>query len=60
MDYLKKTEILEMEDYQLINAFERIVTEMTKVQNFTKKGVSPKMGKQFDWVREEILSRMKQ
>lgn len=59
MEYLKKGQILEMEDYQLLNEFENTVTICTKAINFTKRGVTPKLLKQVDWLREEILSRMK-
>ena len=59
MAYLKKEQILQMEDYQLVNEFESTVTECIKAVNFTKRGVTPKMTKQLDWLREEILTRMK-
>jgi|GEM_PF-3821122 len=59
MGYLKKEQILQLEDYQLVNEFENTVTECIKAINFTKRGVTPKLAKQLDWLREEILSRMK-
>ena len=57
--YLKKADILKMEDYELVNAFERTVVDMTKCANFTKRGVSVKLRKQYDWIREELTQRMR-
>lgn len=59
MEYLKKQRILEMTDCELINAFEQTVTEMTKAANFSARGVSPKLSRQLDWIREELFTRMK-
>lgn len=59
MGYYKKSTIIEMEDYQIVNAFEQTVIDMTKCANFTKRGVSPKLCKQYDWLKEELLARMK-
>ena len=58
MNYLKKEQILQMEDYKLLNEFELTVIEITKAENFTKRGASPKLARQQNWLREEILSRM--
>lgn len=58
MDYLKKAQILQMENFRLLNEFERTAIEITKMENFTKNGATPKATRQLDWLREEILSRM--
>ena len=58
MDYLKKEQILKMENFQLLNEFERTTIEITKMESFTKRGTTPKAARQLEWLREEILSRM--
>lgn len=58
-DYLKKETIIQMDDDELINAFEETVGDMTKAINFSARGIPQKLSKQCDWIREEILVRMR-
>lgn len=59
MAYLKKGDISEMKDHELLNAFELTVTNSVKSECFTKRGTTPKLSRQLDWIREELLQRMK-
>lgn len=59
MDYYNKKDISQMTDSQLVDAFEQAVVNETKAINFTKRGITPKMEKEFNIIREELLSRMK-
>lgn len=59
MNYYKKSDILELMDHELISAFERTVIDMTKCENFTKRGTSPRLRKQYEWIREELSQRMR-
>ena len=57
-DYLKKGEIITLENHQLVNAFERAVTNVCIMQNHRAK-VSQKASKEVEWIREEILQRLR-
>ena len=57
-DYLKKSEIISMEDFELVNAFERAVTNVCIMQNHRAK-VSQKASKEVEWIRDELLQRLK-
>lgn len=55
---MKKQEIIEMENCELINAFEKTVTDMAKATLLLSRGISPKLSKELNWIREEIITRM--
>ena len=57
-NYYTKKEILEMDNYQLLNAFANAVVDETNAQNNYKTGVTQKQVKQMEWFREELLTRM--
>ena len=56
--YLTKKEILQLEDYQLINAFEQAITDVTIQANCRAK-ITQKAAKNVEWIREELLTRLK-
>lgn len=56
--YYTKKEILEWDNYQLLNAFAMAITEETNAQNHYETGVPAKLTKQIEWMREELLVRM--
>lgn len=57
-DYLTKKEVLQLENYQLVNAFERAVTNIVVMENCRAK-VTQKAAKELEWVKEELLTRLK-
>ncbi len=54
-----KEEILAMDDCELLNTFEELIAAETKATNFSSRGPSKELLKRIDWVREEILVRMR-
>ena len=57
-DYYKKSEIIVLENNQLLNAFERAIINVCIMENHRAK-VTQKAVKELEWIREEILSRLK-
>ena len=57
-DYLTKKEIIGMANHQLVNAFERAVTNVVIMQNHRAR-VSQKAAKEVEWIRDELLQRLK-
>jgi hypothetical protein len=57
-DYLKKGEIIELQNHELLNAFERAVTNVCIMQNCRAK-VSQKASKEVEWIRDELLQRLR-
>ena len=54
----QKKEILELKDYELVNAFERAVTNVCIMTNHRAR-VSQQATKELEWIREELLQRLK-
>lgn len=58
-DYATKEEILKMENFQLLNLLESIIEHRMKIECHPTGRVPQKLLKQLDWVRDELLTRMK-
>lgn len=57
-DYATKEQILKMENYELLNLFEHIIEHRMKIENRPTGRVPLKLLKEYEWVRDELLSRM--
>lgn len=57
-DYYKKKEIIVLENHDLVNAFEQAVTNVMIMINCRSK-VSQMAYKNLDWIRDELLQRLK-
>lgn len=56
--YLTKKEIIGLEDHELVNAFEIAVTDLTIASNCRAR-IPQKVAKQVEWLRDELLVRLK-
>lgn len=56
--YYTKKEIIEMSDHKLLNAFEQSAGDDVKAVNFCAH-YPLKLGKQIEWMREELLVRLR-
>lgn len=57
-EYFSRKEIREMTDAELLNAFEGSIIDETKAQNF-RDHVPPKLSRQVEMIREELLNRLR-
>lgn len=57
-DYLTPKQVLELNDHELLNAFEAMIAAWTNAQNMNSR-IPQKLTKQVERLRDEILSRMK-
>ena len=57
-NYLTKREIVVMDNEQLLEAFERAVTNLVISQNHRAR-IAIKAVKELEWCKEELLTRLK-
>ena len=58
VSYLNKREITQLNNEQLVEAFERAVTNVVIMANHRAR-ISQKAAKELEWVKEELNKRLK-
>lgn len=58
-DYSKKEEILLLQNHELLNLYQDIIEHRMKLELSPTGRVPQKLIKELEWVRDELLNRMK-